>query len=158
MKRTLIQWISIALEASKVSHPKDRQHIAERWSDLLDDIENNLLLSGSGFDAGTALDREKSTNNKIVFTTSFHHMNEHGFYVRWTEHKVTLSPEFVGGPSIEVSGRNYRDIKEHIAHAFLCCLDTPEYNLHKAADGSTGFYWKLEEVVEEMETSSDTNK
>ena len=64
MKRTLIQWISIALEASKVSHPKDRQHIAERWSDLLDDIENNLLLSGSGFDAGTALDREKSTNNK----------------------------------------------------------------------------------------------
>lgn len=37
-------------------------------------------LSGSGFDAAWTI-TENSRN--IVAETEFHHMNEHGYYVRW---------------------------------------------------------------------------
>lgn len=75
------------------------------------------LPSGGGFDNGTKIDMEKTSDTRLVFNTSFHHMNEHGYYVRWTEHSVIVTPTFTG-PNVHVTGRNYRDIKDYIAEAF----------------------------------------
>ena len=158
MKGSIIQWIDRALEVSRASYPEDRQYIPERWEDLLRHIEKELLPSGHGYDNGTTVNREQSTSTKIVLDTAFHHMNDVGYYVKWTEHKVIFTPNFSGGCSIKVTGRDYRGIKEGIEHCFLCELDAPDYEMVRVADDSAGFRWKLEEVVEEMETSPDTNK
>jgi hypothetical protein len=76
-----------------------------------------MLPSGSGFDAGSTFDEDASDDTKLVFHTSFHHMNENGYYDGWTEHKVTAISTFLG-LSITVSGRNRNDIKEYISQAF----------------------------------------
>ena len=87
-------------------------------------IIEECLPSGSGFDNGTRLNLDKSSDSKLVFETSFHHMNEHGYY-KWTEHTVTVRPSF-NGRDIQVSGRNlclFNDIKDYIAECFDCCLE-----------------------------------
>jgi hypothetical protein len=80
-------------------------------------IISEYLPSGSGFDSGTSIDVEKTTEEKLVFSTAFHHMNDLGYYVGWTEHRVTVRPSFYGF-DIKVSGRNRNDIKDHIAECF----------------------------------------
>ena len=72
--------------------------------------------SGSGFDAGTELD-DKSTPKKLIFNTSYHHMNEAGFYIGWTDHKVIITPSF-DGMDIKLTGKDYNAIKDYIADVF----------------------------------------
>lgn len=91
--------------------------------------ERNLLAlvaehmpSGSGVDSGTQLDLNKSEAQKLVFTTAFHHMNDHGTYDGWTEHQVTVTPVF-GGVKIEISGRDRNQIKEYLHDIFAEALE-----------------------------------
>ena len=72
--------------------------------------------SGSGFDVGTELN-DKSTPQKLIFNTSYHHMNDAGFYTRWTHHKVIITPGF-SAMDIEVTGEDYNAIKDYIADVF----------------------------------------
>ena len=77
---------------------------------------DNLLPSGSGFDQGTSL--VSASCNKIVFTTSFHHMDENGFYDGWTDHTITIKPSLITSFDVNVSGRDKREIKNYIAEVF----------------------------------------
>lgn len=88
---------------------------ADVWSERLDNIERECLPSGSGFDSGTTIERDKCNGQRLVLTTGFHHMNEHGYYDGWTQHTVTIRPSFVTGLDITISGRNRNDIKSYIA-------------------------------------------
>jgi len=72
--------------------------------------------SGSGFDSGTQLD-DKSTPKKLIFNTSYHHMDDDGFYTIWTHHKVIITPDF-RGVDVRVTGKNYNDIKDYIGDVF----------------------------------------
>jgi hypothetical protein len=78
--------------------------------------------SGSGFDSGTTLSTLKSDRSKLVFDTSYHHMNEHGYYCGWTDHQVIVVPSFVGGYDLRVTGRNVNDIKDYIGDVFSSWL------------------------------------
>ena len=87
-------------------------------------IIEEYLPSGSGFDNETTLNLDKSSDSKLVFETAFHHMNERGFYTKWTDHTVTVRPSFFAdGFEVKVSGRNHNDIKDYIAECFDCCLE-----------------------------------
>lgn len=92
----------------------------EEWkmkhSAAIDDAENSLP-SGSGFDNGSIILKHDSTIDKIIFATSFHHMNDAGYYDGWTEHKVIVTPAF-DGVNIKITGPNRNDIKELIHDAF----------------------------------------
>lgn len=87
----------------------------------LTDLCRNFLPSGAGIDAGCTLDFNKSTSGKIVIFTQFHHMTEHGFYDRWTDHTITIRPAFEGF-EITVSGKNWNDIKDYLADTFDIAL------------------------------------
>ncbi len=85
--------------------------------------QDRILLAlphGSGFDAGTKI--LSVTDQKIVLQADFHHMDDHGFYCGWTEHKVTIRAHLVHGFSVHVSGQNKRQIKEYIADVLNSCL------------------------------------
>lgn len=90
-----------------------------------DTIEELLsdFPSGSGFDNGTKLDLDDSTGEKLVFTTSYHHMNDGGMYDGWTDHVVTVEPSLEMGYRLKIRGSNRNDIKEYIADIFHSCLD-----------------------------------
>lgn len=87
-------------------------------SDMKDKITEIMAgaPSGSGFDAGTELD-DKSTPKKLIFNTGYHHMNDDGFYVEWTDHAITITPGF-NGLNLIVTGKNRNDIKDYIGDVF----------------------------------------
>lgn len=92
---------------------------------ILEYIESMYLPSGSGFDQGSTIDYDESGKNKIVIVTAFHHMDEHGFYDRWTSHSVHCIPEFShNGFRLLIKGKDYRDIKDYILWLFHDALTT----------------------------------
>jgi len=92
----------------------------DQW-DAIRHIVRKLSPSGSGFDSGTTL-ADKSTENKLIFETAYHHMNSVGFYDGWTEHKVTIAPDFLWEYDIRISGRNKNQIKDFIGDVFQVFL------------------------------------
>ena len=98
--------------------PDTQSHI-ERAKGIIDSLMDSAP-SGSGFDAGTEIDLDRSNKNKLVFTTAFHHMDEFGYYEGWTHHEVIVKPDLRFGFEIKVTGRdkNEKGIKEYIADVF----------------------------------------
>lgn len=96
------------------------------WEDnhraRIEAIVKNVMPSGSGFDSGTQLDFERSSGDKLVFNTAFHHMNENGFYDGWTEHTVTVKANMIHEITLTISGRNRNQIKDYIHECFDCAL------------------------------------
>jgi hypothetical protein len=82
----------------------------------------SLLPSGSGIDSGTTIDLDASTGEKLVLRTSYHHMNDGGYYDGWTDHTVTVTASLMFGINIKISGRNRNDIKEYLHQTFDCAL------------------------------------
>lgn len=94
-----------------------------RHGDTINAIVKEHMPSGGGFDAGTTLD-ESSTGERLIFNTSFHHMDEHGGYDGWTEHRVTVKASLAFGLSIIIGGRDRNGIKDFIYQAFDSALTT----------------------------------
>jgi hypothetical protein len=94
-------------------HEKDIQYIV-----------NNFFPHGSGFDSGTTIDFEKSTGEKLVFVSGFHHMNDGGYYDGWSEHTIIVTPSLQSDFNIRVTGKNRNDIKDYIAEMFKLILST----------------------------------
>lgn len=100
-----------------LGHP----HIAEHCLEEAHRLVKEHLPSGSGFDAGTELVIDVCDASTLVFKTAFHHMDEHGGYDGWSEHKVKAVAEF-GGLDVMVTGRDRNDIKEYIGETFYQAL------------------------------------
>lgn len=94
----------------------------ERHDERLSRLVRDYMPSGSGFNNGTSIDID-SCSGRLVFCADFHHMNEHGYYGGWTEHKIIVKPDLVFGFDICVTGRNKNDIKEYIADTFHHALN-----------------------------------
>jgi len=82
------------------------------------DLVAKYMPRGSGFDCGTKLDLDKSTGERLVFTTDFHHMNDVGMYDGWTAHTITVRPSLSYEIGLAVSGKNRNDIKNCIHELF----------------------------------------
>jgi hypothetical protein len=98
--------------------------IANMWADRLAALAREHLPSGSGFDNGTTLDLDASRLDRLIFATAFHHMDDNGSYCGWTEHRVVVSPSFVG-IELKVTGRDKRGIKDYIGEVFADMLRAP---------------------------------
>ena len=90
----------------------------------LTDIMREHAPSGSGIDSGTQFIESESTDEKLVFQTAFHHMDDNGFYCGWSHHKVIARPSFVFGYSLRITGPNTRDIKDYLMDVFTHFLET----------------------------------
>ena len=132
--RTLATQISA--ELFRIGHP-NKDIVSDAMACL--DRLAEFLPSGSGFDSGTTLDVDQSSPEKLVFDTSFHAMNEYGYYDGWTDHTVTAQPSFVLGLIIcEPANDNPLDIMEYVAETFLEALgqDIEAYRDHTYPQGS----------------------
>lgn len=78
------------------------------------------LPSGSGIDNGTTI--EQITENKIVLSFGFHHMDENGFYNGWTQHRCTVKPSLVNGIDLSITGPNKNDIKDYLYEVYFHTL------------------------------------
>lgn len=92
-----------------------REQRAHDIRQMLKEYVRKHAPSGSGIDAGVHLLTE--TPQKLEFSCDFHHMDDHGMYDGWTNHKAVVTPTF-SGLDIRITGRNRRDIKDHLHDVF----------------------------------------
>ena len=90
----------------------------ERHENRIKMIETDILPHGSGFDVGCNVDLDRSMADRIVIVTSFHHMSDAGYYTRWTDHDVIVTPSLEFDFHLRITGRNHRDIKDYIGDVF----------------------------------------
>lgn len=121
MKQTLARQIATALEARENCRTSGNWEWFNKHSKVIQTL-TEALPSGSGFDNGTGIDLDASKPNRIVLYTSFHHMNDVGMYDGWTDHTVIVTPSFVHGLDLRITGRDRNDIKEYIYDAFYTAL------------------------------------
>jgi hypothetical protein len=112
------QAIASKLDAMDNCRKAGNDEWLEKHEQDIMDIVKNEFPSGSGFDSGTKLNWDKSTPEKLVFETSFHHMDEGGCYDGWTDHTITVTPSLQFGFNLKVSGRDRNDIKDYIHEIF----------------------------------------
>lgn len=114
--KTLAAHLATAIQARKNCIAASNLEWKQKHEDTIRALSQSLP-SGAGIDAGTSIDLDKSTAEKIVLHTAFHHVHESGMYDGWTEHTITIRPEF-DGISVGVSGRNRNDIKDYLTDTF----------------------------------------
>lgn len=130
--KTLIQHIACLVQARKTCRARydaDNANAGalewfDRHTDRLNALARDFLAHGGGFDQGSSIDLDKSTEAKIIIETAFHHMSEHGYYNGWTNHSIVVTPSFAGF-DLKVGGRNRSDIKDYIASVFDSDLSQP---------------------------------
>lgn len=110
----------------------------DNWDEYLDHLVKIHLPSGAGFDTGTTLDRDKSSTQRLVFHTAYHHMNDHGYYDGWTEHQVVVTADLLG-IDVRVTGRDRNGIKDFIEEMFYEVLmeKVPTYSEYVLARDSS---------------------
>lgn len=121
MKTKLITRIYRCLQALNQSEKNNNTEWIDNWYNELQKL-NKLLPSGSGIDSGSEIDIENSTENKIIITFEYHHLNENGYYDGWTGHKLTLKPTF-DSFDMNISGEDRNDIKDYLYQTFEYSLN-----------------------------------
>jgi hypothetical protein len=91
-------------------------------TDRAKSLVRNHMPSGSGLDNGVSIDLSTSSPERLVFHTSFHHMNDTGMYDGWTEHTVTVRASLQFGLLINISGPNRNEVKDDIRERFDMAL------------------------------------
>lgn len=118
MQRKLYEAIGSRVAAMLNCQASGNSEWFEKHGDAIDELVRDHLPYGSGFDNGVTFDNVRSRGDRLVFNTAFHHMDENGMYDGWTDHSVIVTPSFIGGFDVRVTGRNHNDIKEYIAETF----------------------------------------
>lgn len=122
MKRPLYHVLAQKVQAIINCIASDNKEWEKRHGGDVEDLVLAHMPSGSGFDSGTKIDLDVSSADKLVFYTSFHHMDENGFYDGWTEHTVKVTPSLTSGFDLKIGGRDRREIKDYIAESFYFAL------------------------------------
>lgn len=94
----------------------------KRHTDTIQQIMRDIMPSGSGVDNGR-FDFEASKPDKLVFTCSFHHMDEGG-YAGWSDHRIIITPSLVYGLLIRITGPNRDGIKDYLHDLYSDALTT----------------------------------
>ncbi len=122
MTKKIYEEIAAITDARKRCIENNNIEWISKHEDRLKEIENNYLPYGSGIDNGCIIDLDKSTGEKIIINTSYHHMNDVGMYDGWTEHKVIIIASLIHGITIRITGSNRHDIKTYLYDLFYHSL------------------------------------
>ena len=129
MEKKLYEQIAGLVIARKNCETSNNEEWLARHDEALDYIESQILPSGSGIDSGCTIDRDKSTENKIVINSSFHLMDDCGFYDGWMDFRVVVTSSLLFGACVDVKGRfsdrnyKYSGHKEYLQDVFDNCLN-----------------------------------
>jgi len=120
--RKLYQALAGAVDAHHTCVAHNNAECAVKHKKALKKLTDGFLPSDSGVNGSTKLDVNKSTGEKLVLYTSFHHMNDSGMYNGWTEHVVTVRASLIHGVLLTISGRNRNQIKDYLYEVYDAAL------------------------------------
>jgi hypothetical protein len=110
MPTTLPEALFSCTNALVTSRKRENHEWIAKWSLRIEGLKA-LLPSGSGTDSGTEI--VEVTEMYLKLECSFHHLDEHGSYDGWTEHRIRATPTF-GGLKITISGPDRNEIKDYL--------------------------------------------
>jgi hypothetical protein len=122
MKTKLISKIAGIIEAMENCKKSQNEVWLKNHSQYLAEIEKNHLPHGSGLDVGCNIDLEKSNSKKIVILTSWHNMNENGYYCGWSDFTINCYPSF-RGIELKIIGKDKYYVKEYLYDLFYDVLE-----------------------------------
>jgi len=124
MKQPLYKAIASTLQAYNNCVKSNNTEWQEKHEERLSYICKDYMPSGSGIDSGITFNMELSKPDKLVFDFSYHHMGE-GYYKKWTQHRLYVTPSLVNDFDLKITGENYNDVKEYLYQLFndaLCMI------------------------------------
>ena len=123
VERPLYKILPCSLKLAITASSSGNTEWKNNHTDHIYDLVKEHMPSGSGFDSGTKIDLDASTPDKLVFSTSFHHMDESGCYAGWTDHNVVVRSSLGHTISITHSaGKNVKnrdDINDEFNRALI---------------------------------------
>lgn len=109
----------------------NQECVGEHKKDIAKYLDK-YLPRGSGIDNGMFFSHLQSDDNKMVICSSFHVLDENGFYDGWIDFTVEIYPAFVGGINLKIEGNftnrvncireDASDIKEYLYEVFYDAL------------------------------------
>lgn len=117
MNKKLYQAIAQTFQAY-LNCLKEGNSWQDKHAERIENLVSEYMPSGSGFDCGTNFDWGQSRKDRLVFNTAFHHMDEMGGYIGWSDHSVIVTPSLTFDIDIRVTGKDYDGIKEYIGDIF----------------------------------------
>jgi len=113
----LYREIASTLEALRFCQQAgDRKEWEERHSSRLREMQE-MLPSGSGIDSGCKIDFG-SPKGKIVIVSSYHKMDENGYYCGWFPLTATVSPSLTQDFELTIRGKGLKDDLEYLYETF----------------------------------------
>ena len=96
----------------------------------LETLERHYLPYGSGFDSGSHI--VDAGKQKIIIKSSYHAMDDNGYYDGWYDFTITVTPSFSStGFEAKIAGRfgKRQDIKDYILDEFWRHLEAPRMDV-----------------------------
>lgn len=129
MSYNLAHYLSSAITAYHNCKKTNNHEWITKHRQRIEELAKTCLPSGSGFDSGCTVDYEMSSQDRIVIETSFHHMNEDGYYDGWSNHHIIVTPGFMG-PNYEINsdysnvgtGAFTDDFDDYVIESLDSCL------------------------------------
>lgn len=112
------QRLAQLVDAWKRCEEKQNTEWMDKHEGAIIELAKNYLPCGSGFDSGSRVDLSASKPNKLVIWTSYHHMDENGFYDGWTEHNVIVKPSLAFDFDLRITGKDRDGWKDYAYECF----------------------------------------
>jgi hypothetical protein len=117
MKNKLYKQISSTLNAFHNCQKTNNTEWEGKHKERLESY-NDCLPHDPGFDSGCKIDIDNSKDNKIIIYTSYHFMDENGFYDGWKDYKITITASLYNDFDLTITGSNRQDIKDYMYETF----------------------------------------
>lgn len=119
--KTIAYEISSTMQARLNCLKSGNSQWYDKHTEHLNQIIRYWLPHGAGIDSGCRIDLDSRHNRnpgrQFRIDSSFHMMNENGFYCGWKEFSVIVRPSFCG-IDLDIVGRVPEDLKEYLADTF----------------------------------------
>ena len=122
----LYQAVAGALQAQETCLKRGNDEWHSKHWDRIAGLVAEHMPSGAGFDNGTRL-CETSTQDKLIFNSEYHMMNDGGYYDGWLCFQVAVTASMVFGYELTIHGLTAEDGEAHgdyIHEVFSSSLDT----------------------------------
>ena len=112
------QRLSRWIQAKKNCEESGNSEWYDNHSMVIDHIVRNYLPSGSGIDSGCTIDTDK--HEKLVIYSSYHTMDENGFYGEWIDFRVVVTPSLSREIDLNIIGNfgKHQHLKDYLYDTF----------------------------------------
>jgi hypothetical protein len=123
MKSPVYKKLAIATAARLTCEKQGNWEWFGKWEDDIKRICDDYLPHGSGIDDGCSFNFT-SRPNSLLIESGYHAMNENGYYDRWIDFTVRVTPSLAFDFDLLIKGNfgKYQDCKDSLYDLFHTAL------------------------------------